>query len=366
MVLLNRKLPCADSGKWRLRTNSLPPVGRTCVSVHSLHRLLLVRVVDVAGERRAPVVVAVRGVGDEVLAPAVDDVAPGVGERIGDEDAQLLGARLVAEHAGVVDANRAVRRLDLRVEEGPFLEVERAVRAPREGVDRVVAVLGAEAVQDDPPHVGAVVAVGVLQEHQVRLLRDVDAAVAEREAGRDVEPIGEDLDLVGAAVAVAVLEDDQLVVRRLVRTDVRIRGRRQHPQPPARVEGHRQRVGQLGELALGGEQRHLVAGRRLEPRQRHGGILRGEVEVAAEVRLLARRRLCGRHAGQGQREERHRRRVPGHRASPFAMVRARRQICWSCSAIRSSSRFISPGKFTEPNGLTRRPTMYSAFSGRKR
>ena len=195
-----------------------------------------------------------------------------------DEDAQLLGARLVAEHAGVVDADRAVRRLDLRVEEGAFLEVQRAVRAPREGVDRVVAVLGAEAVQDDAPLVGAVVAVGVLQEHQVRLLRDVDAAVAEGEAGRDVEPIGEDLDLVGAAVAVGVLEDDQLVVRRLVRTDVRIGGRGQHPQPSARVEGHRQRVGQLGELALRGEQRHLVAVRRLEPRQRDGGILRGEVE----------------------------------------------------------------------------------------
>jgi hypothetical protein len=52
-------------------------------------------------------------------------------------------------------------------------------------MDRVVAVLGAEAeaVQDDPPHVGHVVAVGVLEAHQVGLLRHVDAAVAQPGAG---------------------------------------------------------------------------------------------------------------------------------------------------------------------------------------
>jgi hypothetical protein len=131
------------------------------------------------------------------------------------------------------------------VEKGAFLEIEGAVGAPLEGVDGVVAVLGAEAVQDDAPHVGAVVAVGVLQEHQVRLLRDVGAAVAEGEAGRDVEPIREDLDLVGPAVAVAVLEDDQLVVRRP--SDRRAdRWSTSAPQASARVEGHRQRLGQVG------------------------------------------------------------------------------------------------------------------------
>ena len=50
------------------------------------HRPLLARIVDVAGECGAPVVVAVRGVGHEVLAPAIDDVTPRVREGVRDED----------------------------------------------------------------------------------------------------------------------------------------------------------------------------------------------------------------------------------------------------------------------------------------
>ena len=187
-----------------------------------LHRLLLVRVIDVAGERRAPVVVAIGGIGHEVLAPRVDHVSPRVGEGVRHEHVQLLRARLVAPHAGVREAPRTVRRFDLRVQERALLEVERAVRAPLPGVDRVVAVLGAEAMQEDPALVGLAVAVGVLHEHQRRLLRDVHAAVAEREPRRDVEVVGKDRALVGLAVAIGVLEHDQLVVRLLVRQHMRV------------------------------------------------------------------------------------------------------------------------------------------------
>ncbi len=92
--------------------------------------------------------------------------------------------------------------------------------------------------------VGFAVAVGIAQEHQVRLLRDVDAAVAELEAGRNVEAVREHRRLVGASIAVGVLEDNQLVVGLLARQHVRIRRRRQHPQAALRVERHRERFGE--------------------------------------------------------------------------------------------------------------------------
>ena len=104
----------------------MPHVGRIVVGTHVCIARLLGRVRHLAGERRAEVVVAVRRVGDEVLAPAIDDVSPGVGEAVGDEHAQLLGARLVAPDAGFLEPHRAVGRLDLRVEERAFLEVQAA------------------------------------------------------------------------------------------------------------------------------------------------------------------------------------------------------------------------------------------------
>ena len=67
-----------------------------------------------------------------------------------------------------------------------------------------------EAVQHDLALVGLIVAVGVLEEHQVRLLGDVDAAVAQLQAGGQVQLVGKDGLLVGLAVAVGVFEDQHL------------------------------------------------------------------------------------------------------------------------------------------------------------
>jgi hypothetical protein len=157
-----------------------------------LQRLVLARVVHVTRERGAIVIVAIRCVGDEVLTPAVHDMSPRIREGVGDEDAQLLRARLVAEHAGVFHADGTVGRLDLRMVKRALLEVEVATRSPREGMDRVMTVLRAEPVEDNPSFVRAAVAVGVAQEHQVRLLGDVDAAVTQLETHRHVEAVGED------------------------------------------------------------------------------------------------------------------------------------------------------------------------------
>ena len=267
------------------RADDLAAGGRPDDLCEHLHPSSLRRVGRVAGDRGAEVVRAAGGVGDEVLAPAVEDVPPRIGEGVGNEDLELEALGLVAEDPGVDQAHRAVGGLDLAVVEGALLEVERAARTPGEGGDRVVAVLGAEAVEDDLVAVGHVVAVGVLDEHQIRLLRHVGAAVAEFEAGGQVQAACEDRVVIGAAVAVPVLEDDDLVVRFLVRQALRIGRHGRHPEPALGVECHGHRVADR-EVLLGSEQGDLVALGRVEVFQRVRGIERFVPRFAAAVRLL--------------------------------------------------------------------------------
>ena len=127
-----------------------------------------------------------------MLAPAIDDVAPRVRKRVRDEHAELFRPRLVAIYAGVLQPDGTVRCLHLRVQERALLKKQAATRTPGERMNRVVAVFRAEAVEHDPPLVRLAVAVRVLQEHQVRLLGYVDAAVAELEPGRKVQAVGKD------------------------------------------------------------------------------------------------------------------------------------------------------------------------------
>ena len=89
-----------------------------------------------------------------------------------------------------------------------------------------------EAGEDALADVGLVVAVGVLQEHQVGRLGDQDAAVGELEAGRAVQLVGEDDHLVGLAVAVGVFEDQELVVHLLLGLPVRVGRPAGDPEAP--------------------------------------------------------------------------------------------------------------------------------------
>src|SRR5205823_1606921 len=91
-----------------------------------LRRLrVLLRVLQVAGDQRRVIRVGAGAVVDVVLAPAAEDVAVRVGERVGDVDLALLRARLVAEGAGVGEPLwRAVGRLDLAVVEDALLPVD--------------------------------------------------------------------------------------------------------------------------------------------------------------------------------------------------------------------------------------------------
>ena len=76
-------------------------------------------------------------VDDDVLAPAVEDVAVRVGEGDVDVDLEFLRPRLIAKNARVFVAHRrAVDVLHLRLVERPFLEI----RAPPGSSVKLLAV----------------------------------------------------------------------------------------------------------------------------------------------------------------------------------------------------------------------------------
>ena len=146
----------------------------------------------IAGARHDVVdALAAGAVGDERLAPAVEVMAPRIPEAA-HEDLQLQRLRPELPDAAGVEVAHAVRRLDVAVNVDRLVEIQHPVRAPAEGVDDVMRVLGAEAGQDDAAFAGLAVGVGVGEEQQVGAVGDVDAAVAGLDAGGDEQAVGED------------------------------------------------------------------------------------------------------------------------------------------------------------------------------
>ena len=76
-------------------------------------------------------------------------------------------------------------------------------------------VFAAEAGEHDTPFVRMIVAIGVFEMQQMRLLADVDAAIAAEDGAAHVEAFNEHGALVGLAVVVGVFEDDDAVLRDL-------------------------------------------------------------------------------------------------------------------------------------------------------
>ena len=178
----------------------------------------------------------------------------------------------------------------------------RAFGSPGEGVDGVMAVAGAEAVQDDFAMIRLVAARSVFEEHQVRLGADIDAALAELDAGRQIEFVGEDGAFVGLARAFGVFEDQDLIVRRRAGQVMRVGRHRRHPESALRVPGHGERIMDR-KLALRGEQVDFVSFGQLEVFEGRVGILGGLEFLAADEALsliVDLRRFERRHLGPGQ------------------------------------------------------------------
>ena len=151
---------------------------------------------------------------DEGLAVLVEVEAPGVAGAVG-EDLEDVPGRMIAPDAGVDRHALVVRRArlaDARMREDAVAAVEPAVRAPGEGVQRLVRVLVAPAVEQDLRRAGRLVlAVLDRDEQQIRRRADPDAAEADLQAADQVQALHEDRALVERAVAVGVLEDQDAV-----------------------------------------------------------------------------------------------------------------------------------------------------------
>ena len=205
-------------------------------------------IVEVAGEQRAVIRLGAGAVDDDVLAPAVEDVAVRVGEAVGDVDLELLRARLVAEDAARWRSAAAGRRASRPGCGGTSLP---GSRAPRPGRARSCWRCGACRPSRGRRARGSRTSALPSPLVSLRNIRSgawatQDAAVAELEAGRAVQAVGEDGHLVGLAVAVGVFEDQDLVVHLLLGLPVRIARPDGHPQPALGVERHLHRLGQLG------------------------------------------------------------------------------------------------------------------------
>ena len=161
----------------------------------------------------------------------------------------------------------------------------------------MVRVVRIEAVQDEFHPVGLAVLVIVDEQGEVGFLRDVHAFRGDLEADRDMELVGEDGLLVGLAVAVRVLEDQDLVVGQgVTRAVVGVGRRRGDPEAAFGVERHLDGLLEVGELLLGGEERHLVAGGELHLLD--GGLAGKELR---RVAVLFARLEVGGHRRQDER-----------------------------------------------------------------
>ena len=242
---------------------------REVVAVHALE----VRAGDHAEQVRD------HAVGDERLAEVVEVESPRVGRAVRD-DLEDLAGRVIPPDAAIHRRPLLLRRprlADLRGGQDAVATPEPAVGTPVQGVEHVVLSVDAPAVElDDRRAVGPVVAVAVGDEDQVGRGADPDPAEPQRDAGVVGPSVGKDGPAIEAAVAVGVLEDqDAIPAARPAQPD-RVRVVLDHPEPPPVVDGHGDRLDDVG---LGGGESDPEPGRHRDPlrglRGRGRGVRRG-------------------------------------------------------------------------------------------
>jgi hypothetical protein len=187
----------------------------------------------------------------------------------------------VGRRAGAADVARG---------ENAVAAVEPAVGSPFETVDHVVLGLSSPAVEDDLRlAVGHVVAVFVGNEEQVRGAGDPDAAVAVLYPGQRVALVPEDRALVVAAVAVGVFKDHHAVA--VFHFEVGIRITLAHPHAAAIVEGHGDRLADVG---LAGKESDVEAVGDGDSLEGFGRRERRAFGVGRQGKVVGRTRVAGR------------------------------------------------------------------------
>ena len=96
-----------------------------------------------------------------------------------------------------------------------------------------------EAMQQANSHIGNIVAIGILQEQQIRNLTNDHATTPEFKSGWVMQLVREDLALIGFAVVVGIGQNQQLVIHLFDnRLPVRISRPGSDPQATFRIERH--------------------------------------------------------------------------------------------------------------------------------
>ena len=88
-----------------------------------LHLLVFGGVINMTAETRTKIIVVARGIGDEVVAPVIEDAAMWIGEAVGDIGLEFSGARLKTINGAVVVSHRTEGGFDMGA-------VENAVAPP--------------------------------------------------------------------------------------------------------------------------------------------------------------------------------------------------------------------------------------------
>ena len=159
-----------------------------------------------------------------VVPPVVESHTPRVRVSIAPKSDKLLCPRRVAEPGRVLGTDRSVGSFDLGVVKDRLAEDEITIRRPDEVVERVVAVLCAEAGEHARLFVSPVVTISVLEKNQVRLIGDIDSVFSDNEGERNVEVFGKNSRLIRFTVLVGVLEDHDLIVGLIAGINVGISG----------------------------------------------------------------------------------------------------------------------------------------------
>ena len=262
-------------------------------------RVIAVHAPEVRPGNRVPEM-AYDGVDEERLADLVPVEAPGVGRalhhhlhdlpfRVIPPDAPGHQQALVRRSAGHPDVRRAG---------DAHPAPEPAVRPPAQAVgEGVPAARGrVEAVEQHLRFpIGHAIAVTVGNEEQLRRAQRKHAAATNLDAGENFPLVPEDGAFVEVAVVVRILKQHDAVVqvRRETGLLVGVGIILGHPEPAARVEGHRDRLLHLG---LGGKQGHLETRRHFEGRHR---LLRRHGDMVRRIRVVNLRKRAG-AAGAGQ------------------------------------------------------------------
>ena len=243
------------------------------------------------------------------VAIPVEIDAPRIARAVG-IDLEFPGARIKARHGRIHDHAVIVgilRVLYFGVREDAMGHVQQAIGSPGKAIEQLVPVLQAKTGHKNRLLIRQVIAIRILQKQKMRCLAHVHAAVAQQNAGREIQAVGKRLHFVSLPVAIGIFEDFDDVERLCSsRRPKWILIKLHHPEASTLVPGHRHRI---DHIRFRREQPHLETGWNGEFLLRFGWGKGGSAGGSMLARQLPARRpegpLAGQNAepSQGQHQE---------------------------------------------------------------